>query len=192
MKIKILILTSTVFLLVFLSGCTSNNTNDNWLKNYSPEHSVGTGENDFWVNFLDGQNDNHLTWITESLEEKPVFFVCHRTGCVSCTSQADRVKALGQKYAQYAIFYDLDDDYAGTATADILEKYNAAFYYDPNGGSHYIALTGVFTIVNDGGEIKVGWHSWEAPNDKNVNDSALETWIKDAIYYYHINSENLI
>jgi hypothetical protein len=169
----------TVFLLLLLSGCTSNNTTDNWLKNYSPEHSVGTGENDFWVNFPDGQNANHLTWITESLEEKPVFFVCHRTGCVSCTPQ-------------YAIFYDLDDDYAGTATADILEKYNAAFYYDPNGGSHYIALTGVFTLVNDGGEIKVGWHSWEAPYDKDVSDSALETWIKDAIYFYNINSENLI
>ena len=122
MKIKILILTSTVFLLLFLSGCTSNNTNDNWLKNYSPEHSVGTGENDFWVNFPDGQNANHLTWIAESLEEKSVFFVCHRTGCVSCTPQADRVKALGQKYAQYETIPTNNSKKLKIYVEDVLER----------------------------------------------------------------------
>ncbi len=180
----------TIFLLLFLSGCTSNNTNESWLKNYSPEHSVGTGENYFWINFPDGQSAQHKTWIIESLEEKPIFFVCHRTGCASCTPQADRVKALGEKYEEYAIFYDLDNPFAGYGdpSADILKKYNEGFYYDPNGGSHYIALTGVFTLVNDGGEVKIGWHSWEAPNDMTISDSDLETWIKDAIYYLHVNS----
>ena len=60
--------------------------NDNWLENYTPVHSVGTGSDNFWINFpvggpSAGQSVNHLTWITEDLKEKPVVFVCHRTGC---------------------------------------------------------------------------------------------------------------
>jgi hypothetical protein len=201
MKFKVLMLVFfTVFLLLFLSGCTSNNTGDNssngnndWLENYSPVHSVGTDSDDFWIAFPTGnpsvgQSVQHKTWVTEALEEKPVVFVCHRTGCISCTPQADRIKALGEMYEDDAIFFDLDDDYAGTATADMLKKYNEGFYYDPNGGTHYIALTGVFTIINEGGEEKIGWHSWEG----NVDDVTMENWIKDAIYYYHMNSEDHI
>jgi hypothetical protein len=179
------------FFVLSQSSDVSNNDNNGgdsytppeWLADYTPEHSVGTGSDNFWINFPAGQSVQHKTWITESLEEKPVFFVCHRTGCPSCTPQADRVKALGKIYGEDAVFYDLDDDYAGTATADILEKYNAAFYYDPNGGINYIALTGVFTLVNDGGEVKIGWHSWEG----DVGDSEMESWVKDIIYYYHVN-----
>lgn len=172
-----------------LEGSNNNGENPAWLKNYKPVYNLGTGSNNFWINFPTGnpsvgQSVNHLSWIIEDLEEKPVIFVCHRTGCTSCTPQADRVKALRNTYGDDAIFYDLDDDYAGTATEDTLTKYNAAFYYDPNGGTHYIALTGVYTLIKDGGEVKIGWHSWEG----NVADAAMENWIKDAIYYYHIYS----
>ena len=180
---------------VLLSGCTSDNSNNNsngssWMNNYTPVHSIGTGSDNFWINFpignpSAGQSVQHLIWITEDLEEKPVVFVCHRTGCASCTPQADRIKALRETYGEDAIFYDLDDDYAGTATADILEKYYEAFYYDPNGEPNYIALTGVYTLIKDGGEVKIGWHSWEG----NVADAEMETWIKDVIYYYNMNSE---
>ena len=180
---------------VLLSGCTSDNSNNNsngssWMNNYTPVHSIGTGSDNFWINFSignpsAGQSVQHLMWITEDLEKKPVVFVCHRTGCASCTPQADRIKALRETYGEDAIFYDLDDDYAGTATADILEKYYNAFYYDPNGEPNYIALTGVYTLIKDGGEVKIGWHSWEG----NVADAEMETWIKDGIYYYDMNSE---
>jgi len=191
--IIIVIIAGSIIVLSMNKPEGSNNNGDGpaWLKNYTPVYNVGTGTNNFWVNFPTGnpsvgQSVNHLSWITEDLEEKPVVFVCHRTGCASCTPQADRVKALRETYGEDAIFYDLDDDYAGTATADILEKYNEGFYYDPNGGSHYIALTGVFTLIKDGGKVKIGWHSWEG----NVADAAMENWIKDSIYYYHINSED--
>ena len=179
---------------VLLSGCTSDNSNNSngqsWMNNYTPVHSIGTGSDNFWINFpignpSAGQSVQHLIWITEDLEEKPVVFVCHRTGCASCTPQADRIKALRETYGEDAIFYDLDDDYARTATADILEKYYNAFYYDPNGEPNYIALTGVYTLIKDGGEVKIGWHSWEG----NVADAEMETWIKDGIYYYNMNSE---
>ena len=194
MKIKMLILTLfTVFLLLFLTGCISNNPsdgNDNWLESYSPVYSVGTGSDNFWINFpvggpSAGQSAQHLTWINEDLKEKPVVFVCHRTGCAACTPQADRVKALRQIYGEDAVFYDLDNPFEGygVATEDILNKFNEAFYYDANGPPSYIAFTGVFTLINDGGEVKIGWHSWEG----DVADAEMETWIKDAIYYYQLN-----
>jgi len=182
---------------VLLSGCTSDNSNNNsngssWMNNYTPAYSVGTGSDNFWINFpvggpSAGQNVQHLTWITEDLKEKPVVFVCHRTGCAACTPQADRVKALRETYGEDAVFYDLDNPFEGygVATEDILQKFNEAFYYDSNGEPHYIAFTGVFTRINDGGEVKIGWHSWEG----DVADTEMETWIKDSIYYYSVNSE---
>ena len=183
---------------VLLSGCTSDNSNStskgpSWMNNYTPIHSVGTGPNNFWINFpvgnpSVGQSVNHLTWITEDLKEKPVVFVCHRTGCTACTPQADRVKALRETYGEDAVFYDLDNPFEGygVATEDILKKFNEAFYYDANGPPSYIAFTGVFTLLKDGGEVKIGWHSWEG----DVANADMENWIKDAICYYHTNSED--
>ena len=170
-----------------------NSNNLGWVDDYTPLYSAGTGSDNFWINFpvgspSVGQSVDHLTWITEDLEEKPVVFVCHRTGCGPCTPQADRVKALREPYGEDAVFYDLDYPFEGYGTAeeDILNKFYEAFYYDPNGGSQVIAFTGVFTLINDGGEVKIGWHSWEG----NVADADMENWIKDAVYYYHINSED--
>ena len=183
---------------VLLSGCTSDNSNNNpngpsWMNNYTPVYSVGNEEDNFWINFpvggpSAGQSVQHLTWITDDLKEKSVVFVCHRTGCGPCTPQADRVKALRETYGEDAVFYDLDSPFEGygVATNDTLQKFNEAFYYDANGEPHYIAFTGVFTLINDGGEVKIGWHSWEG----NVADADMENWIKDSIYYYHINSED--
>ena len=104
---------------MLLSGCTNNNSNNNSNDNYTPIHSVGTGEDDFWINFpvgnpSVGQSVTHKTWITDDLKEKPVIFVCHRTGCGTCTPQADRVKALREIYGEDAVFYDLDDNYDGS------------------------------------------------------------------------------
>jgi hypothetical protein len=168
------------------SNNSGNSNNSRWIDNYSSVHSIGTGSNNFWINFpvgnpSVGQSVEHLTWITEDLEEKPVVFVVHKTGCAACTPQADRIKDFREIYSEHAIFYDLDIPLGG----DIEKKAYESFYYDPNGGDHYIALTGVFTLINEGGEIKIGWHSWEG----DVDDVTMENWIKDAIYYYHINSE---
>jgi hypothetical protein len=168
------------------NGNNEINSNDpSWMNNYTPVSSIGTGSVNFWINFPAGQSVEHLSWIIEDLEEKPVVFVCHRTGCYGCAAQAERVLALREPYGEDAVFYDLDYPYEqyGTPTEDILNKFYEAFYYDPNGGSQVIATTGVFTLINDGGEVKIGWHSWEG----DVADAEMETWIKDAIYYYHVN-----
>jgi len=180
---------------VLLSGCTSDNSNNNsdgtsWMNNYAPVHSVGTGSNDFWITYpagnpSSGQDVDHLSWIVDSLKTKPVLFVVHRTGCVGCAAQAKRVIDLGEKYNKEANFYDLDA-FDG-ASNDILQKANDVYMYDPDGPPGYIALTGIYTYVKENGAIKIGWHTWEAPNDMTISDSDLETWIKDCIYYYHMN-----
>ena len=91
--------------------------------------------------------------------------------------------ALAGKYSENVEFYDLDA--VSSATAEIQQMANAAYLYDPNGAPGYIALTGVFTYVEDNGEIKIGWHSWEL----DVEDSVMESWIKDAIYYHNMNNK---
>lgn len=198
MRLKMLMLAFfTVFLLLFFSGCTSNNSNDNssngnndWLENYTPVHSVGTGSDDFWITYpssnpASGAEVNHFNWIVNDLKSKPVLFVVHITGCVGCAAQAERVIEFGEEYEEYVKFYDLDavDD----APADIIQKANEVYMYDPTGSPGYIALTGIYTYIEDNGGVKIGWHTWEAPNDMTVSNSDLETWIKDAIYYHHIN-----
>jgi hypothetical protein len=77
-------------------------------------------------------------------------------------------------------FWDLDIPLGG----DIEQKAYESYLYDPDGPPGYIALTGVFTYVEQDGETKIGWHSWEG----DVADSDMEDWIRDAIYYYHVNS----
>ena len=197
MKIKTLLLTLlTVCTLLFLSGCTSNNTNENsdnrsdgsnWLENYTPIHSVGTGSDDFWIEFpagsdYYGQSIEHFDWVTNTIDNNCVLFVVHRTGCVGCQAQADRVIELAEKYSENVEFYDIDA--VDSATEEIKQMANAAYLYDPDGSPGYIALTGVFTYVEDNGEIKIGWHSWEL----DVEDSVMESWIKDAIYYFNLNN----
>ena len=172
---------------VGLSGCTSDNSNNpSWLENYVPIHSVGSGVDDFWVAFPEvnpnaGQPVNHTSWVLEALEQKSYVFVVHKTGCVSCQPQADRINAIGNKYWEDLISNDLDLTLGGTAE----QKGYEAFLYDPNDAEAYIALTGLFTLVNVNGQTTYGWHSWEG----DVADAEMETWIKDAIYYYHVNSE---
>lgn len=88
--------------------------------------------------------------------------------------------ALAEKYEGQVAFWDLDIPLGG----DIAQKAYASYLYDPNGPPGYIALTGIFTYVEDNGDVAIGWHSWEG----NVQDAEMESWIQDAIYYYHTNN----
>jgi len=194
MNNKILLLALLIIIIVsiiFLSGCTDNqsdeNTNDDpiWMNNYVPVHSLGEGSNDFWLTFppdnpSNGLSIDHLDWVTNSLQDGCVLFVVHKTGCVGCQAQADRVIDLGDKYEMQLIFYDLDIPLGG----DIEKKAYDSYLYDPDGPPGYIALTGIFTLVKYDDEIKYGWHSWEG----DVEDTKMEEWVKDGIYYWYQNS----
>lgn len=192
MKFKSLIPGICIILMInFFSGCMENNSNNgtnssSWIENYTPVHSVGTGTNDFWIvypeiNPKSGTSVSHLDWVLDSLDEGCVLFVVHRTGCVGCQAQADRVIDFADQYQGQVAFYDLD-----IASGGLIEQqaYNA-YVYDPDGEPGYIALTGIITLLEDNGNLTYGWHSWEG----NVADDEMENWIKDGIYYYHINKQ---
>jgi hypothetical protein len=203
MKSKILLLLTITFIVILFSGCTDNNYSDdssndntddtnhgsvdpNWLENYTAVHNIGTGSNDFWLNFprdsdYYGQIIKPFDWIQNSLDNNCVLFVVHKTGCEACQPQADRVINLSERYEEYVEFHDLDITLGGS----IEERAYDAYIYDPDGSPGLIALTGVFTLIENNGSIEIGWHSWE----KDVDYSELESWIKDSIYYHHINRE---
>ncbi|EMR75421.1 hypothetical protein MBGDF03_00436 [Thermoplasmatales archaeon SCGC AB-540-F20] len=187
---KFLIAIFSIFIIPLLSGCTTNDTNndsnnEDWLTNYSPVHTVGNGTDDFWVDYpSDNPNSSqsvaHLPWVNESLQKGCMFFVVHITGCVSCQPQADRVIELADKYKEHVIFHDLDVALGGS----VEKKSYEAYLYDPDGSPGIIALTGVFTLVEQNGSIVYGWHSWE----QDVDFKEMEEWVKDGIYYWYENS----
>jgi len=191
LSILVLIVSITLFV-----GCVDNNQTENnngnsgsWLDNYSPIHAIGDSEDEFWIEFpasseSSGQAISHLSWILDSLESDCVIFVVHKTGCVGCAAQAERVINLSGEYEAQVEFYDLDIPLGG----DIEQMAYESYLYDPDGPPGYIALTGIFTYVEEQGERKIGWHAWEG----NVIDSEMEDWIRDAIYYYHLNNGGIL
>ncbi len=83
MKIKTLLLTLLIVgILLFLSGCTSNNSNNEtngspWLENYTPVHIIGTGSDDFWIEFPTGSDNygqpiQHFDWVTNNRDNNCV------------------------------------------------------------------------------------------------------------------------
>ena len=193
MKNKVLIAIFSVFFILLLSGCTTNDTNnksnnEDWLTDYSPVHFLGAGNEDFWIDYPTGnpnasQSVIHLSWVNDSLDEGCVLFVVHKTGCESCQPQADRVIDLAEKYKRYVVFHDLDASLGGS----IEQRAYDSYLYDPDGPPGYIALTGVFTLMEKNGSIGYAWHSWE----RDVDYSELEDWVKDGIYYWYQNSGEL-
>ena len=178
-----------ILLLGFFSGCTSNNETpgSSWIDTYTPLHSLGTGTNDFWETYpLNHPNSsepvNHLAWVLESLNEHGVMIVVHRTGCITCQPQADRMIALADKYGNNTTFYDLDISRGG----DTEQKAYESYVYDPAGPPGYIALTVLVTTITVNGNVVNAWHSWEG----DVDDAELEGWVQDTIYYYHMNTGN--
>lgn len=190
---KLLALVSTIIIIGFLSGCTTNENKGNsnnidWLTNYSPVHSLGSGSDDFWIVYPDyhansSESVNHLSWVNESLKEGCVLFVVHKTGCESCQPQADRAIELADNFKNIIVFYDLDMTLGGS----IEEKAYESYLYDPDGPPGIIALTGIFTLFNNNGTIEKVWHSWE----RDVNYNVMEDWLKDGIYYWNQNSGDL-
>jgi hypothetical protein len=190
---KIFAIFFSITISLFLSGCTSNNNQENtnnvdWLLDYSPVHPLGTEKDDFWIVYPTGHPNSsetpiHLPWIKDSLNEGCVLFVVHKTGCESCTPQAERTIRLAENYEEYIEFFDLDIPLGGS----IEEKAYESYLYDPDGPTGIIALTGIITIFNNSGKIEYGWHSWE----QDVTYSEMEGWLKDGIYYWLQNSGEL-
>lgn len=185
MNLKTVTLTAIILCIIMtLSGCTNNNSGSNsndpsWLNDYTPVHSLGTGDNGFWIDHpIDGAI-THPQWVIDSLQSNCVVFVVHRHTCTWCDPQAQRVIALAEKYKDSVNFYDLDIDLGG----DTEMKGYDSLIYDPDGAPHYIALTGIITLIEKDGNIEHAWHAWEG----DMEESEIEDWMKDAIYYNHRN-----
>ena len=61
---KIVIMLFTIILILTLSGCQEkvkkeNSNDDDWLSDYFPVHSIGSGTDDFWIVYP----DNHANSI---------------------------------------------------------------------------------------------------------------------------------
>ena len=87
---------------------------------------------------------------------------------------------IAENFQEYIVFYDLDMTLGGS----IRDRAYESYLYDPDGPPGYIALTGIFTLINNNGIIEFGWHSWE----RDVDYNEMEEWLKDGIYYWYQNS----
>ena len=64
------------------------------------------------------------------------------------------------------------------------EAMEAFDIYDANGSPNYIPLTIIVTLIEDSsGNVRIGWHS----NEGATGGEWLTNYVKDAIYYHHIN-----
>lgn len=184
--VLMLIVVGVVAIIVVTGGFGFSSENGNqpnglsWLDAYIPVRSLGTGDNDFWIDHPIDGTISHPQWVKDSLENGCVFFVVHRHTCTWCDPQAQRVIVLGEKYKNAnLVFYDLDIDLGG----DIKNKGYQVLMYDPDGPPHYIALTAVITLIEDDGEVQYAWRAWEG----DMTEDEIESWMKDAMYYHHIN-----
>lgn len=148
----------------------------------SPAHSVGSGEDDWWISYSDhhgspGTQVSHPQWLLDALEEGPVLIYAHKE-CSYCAPQEEAIDELLQEYGGQIEFIDVDAEKGDPKSADVA-------IYDPNGVPHYVPLTILATLVEDqDGNVKVGWHSSEEVTGKEW----IQSYIEDAVYYHDQNS----
>ena len=84
---------------------------EDW-NSYSPEHAVGSGDDDWWTAYPD-QHENsgmaveHLDWVLDALKEKPVLILIHSSNCKPCLTQTPRIKAAAESFSDDLEYYDM-------------------------------------------------------------------------------------
>ena len=153
---------------------------------YSPAHPVGSGDDDWWTEYPD-QNDNsgkeveHLDWVIKDLKEKPLLILIHSSNCVPCLTQTPRIKAAASKYSADLAYYDVLGEGSSLQKAiDILDV------YDPYGIGKPVVPTTIFITLAKGpdGKVTVAWRS----EIDAMSEERIDSYVKDAIYYYKQNS----
>jgi thiol-disulfide isomerase/thioredoxin len=156
---------------------------EDW-NSYSPVHSLGSGENDWWTSYPDqnaksGSKVEHPTWILDTLKEKPVLVLIHSSNCKPCLIQIPRIENAANTFAGDLKYYDILAEGNGFREAiDILDV------YDPVGGKQYVPTTIFITLIKGpDGNVNVGWHSMiDAMSEDQIN-----AYTKDSIYYHKQN-----
>lgn len=156
---------------------------NNWLNTYQPKYDLGAGQEDWWIDNpeihpVSGSSVDHLRWVLDSLENKPVVIFAHSDDCAPCIQQQKDIEPIIDEYGAEVAYYDLLTD--GTEPK-AFEAYEA---YDPNGDPPYIPLTAMVTLVEDNnGDVRITWHSTEGA----TGGEWIRDYMKDAIYYHENN-----
>lgn len=155
---------------------------------YTPSHAVGSGDDDWWIAYPD-QNENsgkevqHPDWMLDALKEKPVLILIHSSTCVPCLVLLPRIKAASEKYSEDLDYHDVLGEGASLQEAiDILDV------YDPYGIGKPVVPTTIFATLakGPGGKVAVAWHS----EIDAMSEERIDSFVKDAIYYYKQNSDS--
>lgn len=159
---------------------------EDW-NSYSPAHTLGSGDNDWWGAYPDQNTDSgmtveHLPWIEDALQEKPVLILIHSSDCKPCLVQVPRINNALKSYGLNISYYDIIAEGKGLQKAmGILDVYN------PAGGDEqqYVPTTIFVTLIEGSdGEVDVAWHS----QTDIMSDDEINSYTKDAIYYYNQNA----
>jgi thiol-disulfide isomerase/thioredoxin len=153
---------------------------------YNPAHAVGSGDDNWWIKYPD-QNENsgkevqHPDWMLDALKEKPVLILIHSSTCVPCLAQVPRINAAVEKYSDDLDYHDVLGEGASLQEAiDILDV------YDPFGMGKPVVPTTIFATLAKGPDGKVGV-AWRSEVDA-MSEERIDSYVKDAIYYYKQNS----
>lgn len=203
-SIKLAIYTTTIALVLLIcailiayltqkpsgeSGTWSNNHNSEqnqnsqtWWKTYTPSHGIGSGSDEFTVEYgseytMAGTAVLHPSWISEKLSSKPVFILVHSTSCAPCIQQGNDAQTVKTKYGSDFEFVDVYTDDQSPENQEVVSQIYS-IYYDP-AYPQSIPLTIIMTKVQRIG-VEIGWQSYVGATGYDT----LEGWVKDSIYYY--------
>jgi hypothetical protein len=149
------------------------------------EYSMGSGNDDWWTAYPDqssGANGevNHPSWVLDALKSKPVLIYVHKS-CSYCTPQTEAVQNITDEFNGQITFFDIGAEGSDSRSEEALQ------IYDPNGGTMYVPLTVLVTLVpNSEGKVEPVWHS----TDEVTGDGWVKNYVRDAISHYNDNSAN--
>ena len=157
---------------------------EDW-SSYSPAHTLGSGNNDWWTAYPD-QNENsgstvdHPSWVLDALKEKPLLILVHSSNCKPCLVQIPRIKSAVDSNSGDLSYYDMLAEGSSFQKAiDILDIYN------PTGGAQYVPTTIFVTLIKGAdGKVEVAWHS----QLDAMSEEEIDSFVKDSIYYYKQNA----
>ena len=156
--------------------------NDDWLKSYTPGYEVGSGNDDWWVNYPsqhpeNGASVDHPQWVQDEIAEGPVIMLVH-SQCEGCAQQTREVPEVVEQYPGRIKFFDIDI-YDNEANYEIATE--IFDIYDPNEEAATIPITVLVSkIQNENGNNVVIWHGMEG----NTGKDWIDSHIRDSIYYY--------
>lgn len=178
------ILIITFLLAVVLATFATGSQTSGKLEGYKPAHSLGSGENDWWVSHpaqseQAGTPVGHPKWVLDALKEKPVLILDHSSNCSSCVVQKANIDKVLASYGKNVTYYDLLADERDKRAFEVLNVYGLT--------GNYVPTTAFVTLINGSdGKVAVAWHSAEDA----MSESDITSYIKDAIYYYQKNAAN--